>query len=54
MIVVAILPAVVCIVGLLVYLLASNPKAVELGRLAFFAGLFCLTWALAGHTVRVG
>jgi Na+/phosphate symporter len=29
----------VCVAGLLVYALASNPKVVELGRLSFFAGL---------------
>ena len=29
----------VCVVGCLVYALAANPKLVELGRLAFFAGL---------------
>lgn len=29
----------VCIVGALMYALSTNPKLVELGRLAFFAGL---------------
>lgn len=54
MIVIAIIPAVFAIVGLLVYLLAANPKAVELGRLCFFAGLLALAFVLSGHTVRVG
>lgn len=29
----------VCLIGLLAYSLSSNAKTVELGRLAFFAGL---------------
>lgn len=29
----------VCVVGALVYALASNPKIVEMGKLSFFAGL---------------
>lgn len=54
MIVIAILPAFVCIAGLLVYMLASNPKAVELGRIAFACGLLVLVYALAGHVVKLG
>jgi Na+/phosphate symporter len=54
MIVIAIIPAVFAIIGLLVYMLASNPKTVELGRLTFFAGLLALAFVLSGHTVRVG
>ena len=30
----------VCIAGCLIYALSANPKLVELGRLAFFAGLW--------------
>jgi len=30
----------VCMIGLLCYGLATNPKVCELGRIAFFAGLF--------------
>lgn len=29
----------VCIIGLLVYILAANPKVQELGRIAYGAGL---------------
>ncbi len=54
MIAIAILPAVLVVVGLLVYVLASNPKTSELGRLCFFAGLLALALVLSGHTVRVG
>jgi len=39
--------ALVAAVGLVVYVVAVNPKAQELGRIAFFAGLlvFLLQWA---------
>jgi hypothetical protein len=33
------LPAIVCIVGLLMYILAVNPKVQELGRMMFWVGL---------------
>lgn len=54
MIVVAIVPAVLTIVGLLVYMLAANPKAVELGRITFACGMLVMAYVLAGHVVRVG
>lgn len=34
------IPLLVALVGLLMYVLATNPKVQELGRLMFFAGLF--------------
>lgn len=33
--------------GLLAYVLPSNPKVVELGRLAFFAGLLAFLFRVA-------
>ena len=33
-------PLLVCLVGLLMYVLASNPKVAELGRIMFAVGLF--------------
>ncbi len=50
---IAILPAVLVIVGLLVYMLAGNPKATELGRITFACGLLVLAYVLAGHVVRL-
>jgi len=50
---IALLPVFVCIVGALVYALASNPKLSEMGRLAFFAGLFVALWVFAGRVVRL-
>jgi Na+/phosphate symporter len=54
MIVIAILPFVLVLAGLLTYVLSSNAKVSELGRLAFFAGLLALALALSGHVVRLG
>lgn len=45
-------PLVVALLGLLVYLLASNPKVQEIGRIIFFCGLFWLVFLFAGHTLR--
>lgn len=40
---VIVLPLLVCIIGLLMYALASNPKVVEIGRMMFWVGLLaCL------------
>lgn len=33
------LPLLICIIGLVVYALAANPKVAELGRLSFWVGL---------------
>ena len=48
-----IIPALVMVVGALAYALSANPKASELGRIAFFVGLFVLTWGLGGTTLRL-
>lgn len=45
-------PLVIAILGLLVYLLAANPKASEIGRIMFFCGLFWLVYLFLGHSVR--
>jgi Na+/phosphate symporter len=51
---IALYPLAIMIAGLLVWLLASNPKASEAGRILFFCGAFVLTWTLAGSTLRIG
>jgi len=38
---------IVCLAGLLMYVLASNPKVMELGRMMFWTGL--LAFLLGGH-----
>ena len=47
-----ILSLLVCLFGLLVYALSTNAKVSELGRLAFFAGLF-VTLLDVNHIVRL-
>jgi len=43
---VVLLPLLVAVIGVLVYALASNLKVIEMGKLAYFAGL--LAFLLAG------
>lgn len=45
--------AAVCVVGALMYALASNGKVQEMGRLAFFVGLFWLVAEFARSAVHV-
>lgn len=53
MTVVALVPVVAALVGLLVYVLAGNSKLVELGRIAFFCGLLVALFVFAQHAVRL-
>jgi hypothetical protein len=50
---VALLPALVALVGLVVYVLATNAKAAEIGRLMFGAGLLVTLFVVARTTVRL-
>jgi hypothetical protein len=52
--VIAVVPLLVMIAGMLCYVLATNPKVVELGRLTFFAGLLVTLWLAARVTLRIG
>ncbi len=51
--VIILLPLLVAIVGMLVYALAGSAKLVELGRLAYFAGLLVTLVEVATHVVRL-
>jgi hypothetical protein len=44
----------ITVVGALVYALAANTKAAELGRIMFACGLFWFVAGLAGHVARLG
>ena len=44
-------PVLFAVVGCLVYALSTNGKVAELGRLAFFCGLFVALWVVAGERV---
>jgi len=50
---IAIVPLLAAILGLLVYVLASNSKAIEIGRLTYFAGLLVTLFIAAKHIVKL-
>lgn len=50
--VIAIVPLVFAIVGLLTYVLASNPKLVEVGRLVFATSWLVVMFVLAQRTIH--
>ena len=45
---IATIPLIVAIVGVLMYALAANPKLADIGRIMFLCGLF-VTLLLLGH-----
>ena len=47
------IPVLVMLLGLVVYLVTAHPKAQEVGRLAFFAGLLVTLFDLANHALRL-
>lgn len=52
--VIATVPWLFCLVGLVVYVVSSNAKVAELAKLAFFAGLLVALFALEhSGSVRV-
>lgn len=53
MTVITLIPILVCIVGLLMYILLSNPKAQELGRIMFFCGLLVVLWTAPHGSVVI-
>ena len=46
---VTLIPILVTVVGLLMYVLLSQPKAVEIGRIMFWVGLLATLLGSAGH-----
>jgi len=50
---IAIWPLILAIAGALMYALSSNGKVIELGRIIFFCGMFFVTAALAGTSLRL-
>lgn len=51
---IALIPILIALLGLVVYLIATNPKAAELGRLAYLAAMIALCVYYAGHLVHLG
>jgi len=52
--IIALVPLVVAIAGLLLWLLASNVKVAEIGKIMFCCGLLALMFATAKKTVSIG
>lgn len=45
-------PLVVCVVGILMFALSNNPKISEMGKIAFFVGLFFVVWIVSREAVH--
>ncbi len=54
MTIISAVPLLVAVIGLLVYILAANPKAAEAGRLLFATGALAFLLSVANQTVRLG
>lgn len=52
--VIAIVPALVLIVGLLMWAFGPGPKLQEAGRIMFFCGMFVITWILSKESIHIG
>lgn len=50
---IAIVPLLVAIVGILVYALSSNAKLAEVGRAMMWCGILVTVWVMAGRTVKL-
>jgi Na+/phosphate symporter len=50
---ISIVAVIVALVGLILYLLASNPKAAEIGRILFFCGVMAAVLAAGNHTIHL-
>jgi Na+/phosphate symporter len=50
---IAYIAVILAMAGLALYLLAANPKAVEIGRLVFFAGMLAVALTLAQRTIKL-
>jgi Na+/phosphate symporter len=44
----------IALAGLVIYMISSNAKVAEVGRLLFFAGLLAVCLLLGGHVFKVG
>lgn len=51
---VAIIPLLVAVAGLVIYAMSDNPKTAECGRLMFACGLLAVCFIAAHQTFRIG
>jgi Na+/phosphate symporter len=49
---IAVMPLLLVLIGLVIYVLSSNGKAAEIGRITFFCGLLVTVLTLARTTVH--
>lgn len=47
------LPALIALVGLLMYALCANPKLARIGEILFFVGMFWVTYLLGSKTFTI-
>jgi hypothetical protein len=52
--IIAVAPLVLAIVGLLVWVMAANPKASEAGKILFFCGVLALALSFSGKSFHIG
>jgi hypothetical protein len=50
---IAIIPVLVCLLGLITYAISANPKVSELGRLSFACGLLVVCLVAARYTLHL-
>lgn len=50
---IAYVPLLIGLLGMVVYWMAAPPKAQELGRLMFFAGILVTLFAFSGHAIKI-
>ena len=50
---IAIVPLIACVIGLLIYVLAANAKVIEVGRALFWCGLLVTLFTVASKVVKV-
>jgi hypothetical protein len=50
---VAIIPVVVALLGLVLWAISANPKVSQIGYVLFAVGVFFTVWALLGRTVKL-
>jgi hypothetical protein len=51
---IALVPLVVALVGLVTYALSTNAKVAEIGRILFFVGALWLVYVLSGKVLHLG
>ena len=49
----ALLPALIALAGVLILALAANPKVADIGKIMFLCGLMAVCFALAGRMVKL-